>query len=121
MKFDIFKTRRGKLKEKINSELTKNIVNLDKILDYVEEYEKDNLDTINYLRKDKIITTKRINGAIRQCINSHGVITKELTGSLSKRIYGALLDSQQKPKSYNTVRILVELVGIIYILYTLWG
>ena len=43
MKFDILKTRKGKLKDKIVNELGKNIVNIDNILKHIDDYEKDNL------------------------------------------------------------------------------
>ena len=102
MKFNILKnTRRGRLKRKISLELAKKSVNIEYILDCVDQYEKDNLDTINYLKKEKIITTKRINGGLKQCINDHGPITKILIGSATKRIYGSLLAAKEIPKSKN--------------------
>ena len=69
----------------------------DYILDAIDEYEKDNLATIEKLKKEKQVDTKKINGALKQAINAHGPITKVLIGSATKRIYGALLDSN-KPK-----------------------
>ena len=103
MKFNILKTRRGKLGEKIKSEMSKEQPNIEEILVYVDQYEKDNLETIEKLKRDKVLDTKRINGAIKQFLNSHPVLTKELTGSLTKRIYGALLENQKKESKIKIV------------------
>ena len=91
----IFKTREHKLKNKIINELNNN-PDINNIMKYIHDYEKDNLETIDKLRREKIIETKKINGALRQTINAHGSITKELIGSATKRIYGSLLDSNRK-------------------------
>lgn len=91
----IFKTREHKLKNKIINELNNN-PDINNIMKYIHDYEKDNLETIDKLRREKIIETKKINGALRQTINAHGSITKELIGSATKRIYGSLLDSNKK-------------------------
>jgi hypothetical protein len=96
MEFNILKTRRGKLHNKINTELSKNEVNIDVILNYVDQYEKDNLETIEKLKRLKTLETKKINGALKQTINVHGPITKILIGSATKRIYGALLENEAK-------------------------
>jgi len=100
MKFDILKTRRGKLESKLKIELFQTINDdtslIDMILKHVDEYEKDNLDTIEKLRKEKALDTKKINGALRQTINAHGPITMLLIGSATKRIYGALIDTTKK-------------------------
>jgi len=89
--FNILKTRKGKLKEKIDLELNKDYPDINIILEYIDEYEKSNLDTIDKLKRDKQATLKKINGALKQTINAHGPITKELIGSASKRIYGSIL------------------------------
>lgn len=91
MAFNILKTRKGRLKEQIMLELSNTTPNIDKILSIVDMYEKDNLDTINKLKREKNLDVRRINGALKQTINAHGPITKELIGSASKRIYGTLL------------------------------
>ena len=87
----IYKTRRVKLSEKIKSELNKTNPDINTILHYVDEYEKNNLDTINKLKRKKILFLRRINGALKQTIQAHGPITMILIGSASKRIYGNLL------------------------------
>lgn len=92
----MLKTRHGKLVEKIKVELNESKPNIDVILNYIYQYEKDNLDTINKLKREKVLDVKRINGALRQTINIHGPITKELIGSATKRIIGTLL--KDKPK-----------------------
>lgn len=116
MKFDILKTRRGKLAEKLKSELSNPSPNIDKILDSIDVYEKDNLETIEKLRKDKVFDTKRINGALKQTINAHGPITKLLIGSATKRIHGALLDNTPKEKtkssSFQKLRLIIEIALI---------
>lgn len=96
MEFNILKTRRGKLHDKINTELAKHEVDIDVILNYVDQYEKDNLETIEKLKRLRTLETKKINGALKQTINVHGPITKILIGSATKRIYGALLENEPK-------------------------
>ena len=99
IKFDIFKTRRGKLKSGLELNLLNKTVGsneIEVILNMVDEYEKDNLDTIEKLKRAKKVELNKINGALKQTINAHGPITKILIGSASKRIYGALLDNQPK-------------------------
>ncbi len=94
MKFNIFKTRNGKLRNKlVNNFLNKKITEKDveSIMSMVDEYEKANLSTIDKLKKDKSREAKRISGALKQTIHAHGPITKELIGSATKRIYGSLL------------------------------
>ncbi len=114
MRFDVLKTRHGKLEEKIKHELLLKKPNLQVILKAIDDYEKDNLQTIEKLRKDKTIDTKKINGAIKQFLNAHPILTKELTGSLTKRIYGSLL-SNEKPKKDKTLKstIIGFVMGII--------
>ncbi len=120
MKFDILRTRRGKLEHKIKEELKNVTPDIESILNHVDDYEKDNLETIDKLRKDKLLDTKRINGALKQTINAHGDITKELIGSATKRIYGALLDTQIKPRLKYTdaekLRFILEGIGTILII-----
>lgn len=103
MKFDILKTRRGKLENKIRIEILQTINTdetlIDMILKHVDDYEKDNLDTIEKLRKEKSVDSKRINGALRQTINAHGPITMLLIGSATKRIHGALIEPTKKKKT----------------------
>lgn len=101
MRFNKFKTRETKLKNKLNSLLNK-IISEDKINDIIKifnEYERDNLNTINKLKKDKEIDSRKIIGGLKQTINAHGPITKELIGSATKRILGSLL-VDDKNKDY---------------------
>jgi hypothetical protein len=102
MKFDILKTRHGKLKHKIQNEIDKINPDLGEILSSVDEYEKDNLSTITKLKKNKMLDTKRISGALKQTIHAHGPINALLIGSATKRIYGALLvDEKKTTKKYD--------------------
>jgi hypothetical protein len=99
MKNKIYFTRRGKLKSGLELNLLNKTVGsseIEDILNMVDEYEKDNLDTIQKLKRYKKVELNKINGALKQTINAHSIITKELIGSASKRIYGALLDNQPK-------------------------
>ena len=94
MIFNILKTRNGKLKNKLiagflNKKITEN--DIESIINIVEEYEKANLSTIEKLKKDKSLESKRISGALKQTINAHGPITKDFIGSATKRVYGSLL------------------------------
>lgn len=99
MSINNFKSRSGKLRNNlVNNFLNKKITEKDiqKIIAIVDEYEKANLSTIEKLKRDKILDAKRINGALKQTIHAHGAITKELIGSASKRIMGALLINEKK-------------------------
>ena len=100
MKFNPLKTRFGKLidgltKLDIDKESQEHIISL------ITQFEKSNLDTIEKLKRDKKLELNKINGGLKQAINSHGPITKELIGSASKRIYGSLLSNTPK-KSFLT-------------------
>jgi hypothetical protein len=96
MKFNVLKTRRGKLKAKIEEYLKRK--DIEGILEAVDTYEKDNLETIEKLKRKRHVEMNRINGALKQSINAHSVITKELIGSASKRIMGALLVNEKSKK-----------------------
>jgi uncharacterized protein YaaN involved in tellurite resistance len=102
MKFDILRTRRGKLSDRISKELSKSEPSLNQILEIIDDYEKNNLDTIEKLRRKKLIEGKRISGALKQTINAHGVITPLLIGSATKRILGSLLTTEPKKKFFLT-------------------
>jgi hypothetical protein len=107
MKNKTYFTRRGKLKNILELNLLNKKVGsteIEAILNMVDEYEKDNLDTIEKLKRQKKIELNKINGALKQTINVHSSITKELIGSASKRIYGALLED--KPKQTILSRII---------------
>lgn len=111
MKFNILKTRRGRLKFKLGTLIEDkgkdDKSKLEEMLVCVEEYEKNNLETIKKLRRKRLSDIIRINGALKQAIFSHGPITKELIGSASKRIYGSLLDSSEGnafTRFFNSIR-----------------
>ena len=100
MKFDILKTRRGKLSDKIKTELETKQPNLENILSIIDVYEKNNLESIEKLKKEKLYETKRISGALKQTINAHGPITALLIGSATKRIHGSLLSNGCKEHNH---------------------
>jgi hypothetical protein len=87
----ILRTRRGKLKKSLEEELAKGTPTLENVLEIIDTYETENLATIKKLKRGKEVTTKRINGALKQTINAHGPITKQYLSSATKRIYGSIL------------------------------
>jgi hypothetical protein len=99
MKFNILKTRLGKLENNIQNELSSGKPNIENIIGFINDYEKNNLATIEKLKRGKIIESKRISGAIKNTIHAHGPITKNLIGSATKRIMGSLLE-EKKEKSF---------------------
>lgn len=99
--FNALKTRNGKLRNKLSNNFQNNKLTekeIDSLMLMVEDYEKVNLDTIKKLKKGKSLESKRISGALKQTINAHGPITKELIGSATKRIYGSLLINDEDKK-----------------------
>jgi hypothetical protein len=117
MKFDILKTRRGKLSEKLKNEIEKPTSNLENILIIIDDYEKNNLETIDKLKKDKLYETKRISGALKQTINAHGPITSVLIGSATKRIHGALLNNGlNKHNHYIKIHKSTLMLGVMFLI-----
>ena len=115
--FDRLKTRKGRLELRIKQEFEKEVPSYEKIIEIVEKYNQDNLNTIEKLKKIKKVEMKRINGALRQTINAHGVINKALIGSATKRIYGALIvnpnQEETEDKRFSVRDILIGLtVGL---------
>jgi hypothetical protein len=117
MSFNIIKNRRGSLISKLNTELNKKTVSQESILSIIDGYEKNNLETISKLKKERLNETKRISGALKQTINAHGSITPKLIGSATKRIYGALL-KDEKPK-VKTNKIKLGVLTFISIVITI--
>jgi len=113
--FRDYRTRKQRLSDSIKEVLTNKDPQPGAILKAVDEYETDNLKTIKKLKRKKTATMNKINGAIRQSIDAHPVITKELTGSIGKRVYGAILDLEEEEKKKISMRdILIGLViGVI--------
>lgn len=97
----VFKNRKTNLRNKIEKCLITS--DIDGILKAVDDYEKDNLSTIEKLKRDKKIELNRINGALKMTINAHGPITKLLIGSAGKRIHGALLNDD-KPNWFEKIK-----------------
>jgi hypothetical protein len=94
MEIQIFKTRKNKLRKHLEFVLQRmepTETELDFLMLAFDEYQKDNLDTIEKLKRKRHLETRRISGAIKQFLNVHPTLTKMLIGSLTKRIYGALL------------------------------
>lgn len=105
------RTRKDRLRHKIIEIVGHNdTYSVNSLLTSMEEYEQNNLDTIEKLKRDKKITMNAINGGLKQAINAHGPITKQLIGSVGKRIYGSLLTSEKIKKK---ISIKVLLIGIL--------
>ena len=112
-------TRRGRLENRLRAELAMPTPEIGKLLDAVDEFEANNIATIEKLKKKKQIDTKRINGAIRQTIQAHGPVTMLLVGSATKRIYGSLLTNEpedNKKWSFKSLLLGVTIGIIISIL-----
>lgn len=90
--------RKKILRKNIESELKCEKPNIEKIIKFIDEYEIANLNTIKKLKRRRELDFRKINGAIKQTINAHGPITKNLIGSATKRIYGALLEYKNESK-----------------------
>jgi hypothetical protein len=116
MSFDLLKTRKGKLVRDLKNELANDNPSLDRVLEIIQEYEKNNLNTIEKLKRDKVFETKRISGALKQTIHAHGPITSNLIGSATKRIYGSLLKDGEPRKKLSTSRILLIIYFILLLL-----
>ena len=104
-----FKSRRVKLENKINDVLNKKGSTIEEILIIVDDYERDNLNTIEKLKKKKLVEMKLIMGGLKQCISAHGDITSQYITSASKRIYGALLLDEKltkRNKYYNIIKLI---------------
>ena len=104
MGLHIFTTRKNKLRKHLETVLHRiepTQTELDFLIVAFDEYQKDNLDTIEKLKRERYLETKRISGALKQTINVHGPITGQFIGSATKRIHGALL-SHVKKESFIT-------------------
>jgi hypothetical protein len=89
-----YKTREEKLRNKISEELSHQKPSIDYIIQFVNEFEEDNLKTIAKLNRVKKLDDNKIKGALKQTINAHGPITFDYIGSATKRINGALLTDE---------------------------
>ena len=80
---------KGVLSDSFKDKLNEGDIEL--ILKVFYQYEKINIDEIERLKRDRQFDVKKVNGALKQTINAHGPITKELIGSASKRIMGMVM------------------------------
>lgn len=114
-----YRSREDKLRNLLLDELKSKTPKVENLVTIVNEFEKDNLNSIEKLKRGKKVEMNRIKGALKQSINAHGVITKELVGSASKRIYGAIMEDENV--SVNKTRNLLMLVGISLVIGLLIG
>ena len=84
-------TRENSLRNKINEELSHPTPETKRIIEIFNEFEVDNIKSINKLKRIKKMDDKKIIGALKQTINAHGPITYDFLGSATKRINGALM------------------------------
>lgn len=113
--FNVIRTRKGRLEHKLLEVHSFDEKDVRQLISIFNDFEKDNINTIEKLRRGKRIELNKINGALRQTINAHGPITMELIGSASKRIHGALLDNTKADKIPKDVKIawtIFILIGI---------
>ena len=89
----IFKSNRDIVKLSVEHELYKTNPNIENIMEFIDEYQSNNTKEINNLKRDKIVTTNKISGALKQTINAHGPIDYKHIASATKRIYGSFLVS----------------------------
>ncbi len=89
-------TRESKLKKNISVELESEKPDIEKIMVHIKQYEQNNLDSIEKLKRERKVETNRINGALKSTIHAHGPITMTLIGSATKRIHGSLLSDEKK-------------------------
>jgi hypothetical protein len=111
----MIKTRKSKLENRIKDVLSQKKPKLEDIISAVDDYEKNNLKTIEKLKKKKGLEIKKINGAIKQTLHAHGPITKQYITSASKRIYGALLLDEQlttRRKYINAFKVIITFMLI---------
>lgn len=92
------KSRKNKIKMFLEHKMGDKLdsKDIDDILVVFDIYQRDNLETIDKLKRKKMYEAKRISGALKQTINAHGPITSLLIGSATKRIYGSLLNNQKE-------------------------
>jgi len=110
----MIKNRPTKLALRITEELNKTTPNVDNIIEFFKSFEDIDKKTFEKLKRSKKIEMDKINGALRQCINAHGPITKELIGSASKRIWGSMLDIEKaKPSILHPISIRDIIIGVL--------
>ncbi len=122
MKINKFKTREERLTHKLNQTLLNKTVDEAKITELIQvinDYEKNNLDTISKLKKDKSIETRRILGGLKQTIHAHGPITLNLIGSATKRIYGNLLVDGKDNEYFKIHKSNVMLMLILILVFVI--
>jgi hypothetical protein len=119
--FNIIRTRRGRLEDKLFNLKLIEAKDIEQVISVFNDFEKDNINTIEKLKRGKKVELKKINGALRQTINAHGPITMELIGSASKRIYGAMMDNVKVTKQpykrlvwYGIVIFLILLLTLMF-------
>lgn len=87
------------------------------VIDEFDRYDNDlrlkHAKTVKMLSLVRKPTRNKINGALKQTINSHGPITKELIGSATKRILGSLYTEGFSRKQLMTSSVTTLLIGFL--------
>jgi hypothetical protein len=112
----MIKSRKSRLENRIRDILSQKNPKVEDVLEAVEGYENNNLKTIDKLKKRKSLEIKKINGAIKQTINAHGPITKQMITSASKRIYGSLLLDEKMKKRSNYFLVFKYIMALLLVL-----
>lgn len=110
------KRHEKKLEIEIQELYNKGELSTEKIVNLFKKYEESNIKLIEKLRKPRLIEKRKINGALKQTINAHSIITKELIPSATKRIYGALLTNEKSKKEKICEKISSIYHTFVYIL-----
>ena len=88
---DMIKNKYWKLEVEVEELCEKETLTKNEVINVFKKYEESNINKIKKLNKRRLIEHNRIRGGLKQTIDAHSVITKELIGSATKRIYGNLL------------------------------
>ena len=105
-----------KLETEIQELYNKGELSAENIINLFKKYEESNIKLIEKLKRPRLLEKRKINGALKQTINAHSVITKELISSATKRIYGALLTNEKSKKEKICEKISSIYHTFVYIL-----
>tara|TARA_R110002050_G_scaffold131289_2_gene253064 strand:+ start:4159 stop:4527 length:369 start_codon:yes stop_codon:yes gene_type:complete len=116
-----YKNRKDKLIDRVKNEISSKTPNYGHIGEIIDDYERTNLNIIRKLKVKRRFLVNKVNGALKQTINAHGPITKNLIGSASKRIMGSLEDSDSKEKSkFELISFILGAISCFVLLFSLY-
>lgn len=116
-----YKSRKDKLIDRVKNEISSKKPNYEHIGEIIDDYERTNLNIIRKLKVKRRFIANKVNGALKQTINAHGPITKNLIGSASKRIMGSLEDSDSKEKTkFEVISFILGAISCFVLLFSLY-